>query len=272
MSNNSLVFTKAQIMKSASRILLFLLLAVLPITLAAQGQTVVGAYMKITQDTHSDYLEIEQAWKKMHQKGIEAGVYNGWQLWRNIHAGFNDPYQYITLQWYDNYEHTFGENAPEGWRKGIYSDGEWENLVQKTFTSRVYAHEEVANLVTMVENAQPAKYLVVYHIRVKPGMNQKYEKMEKEIFKPYFEELIRRGHIAHWGIWSLWPYKEGQARYRAVQGFSDAKTLDAPGVRIEPSELGIDYTMEEIMELTQKTRDIVSVEVWELIDYVSPEE
>ena len=89
-------------MKSTPRIMLFLLIAVLPITLLAQNPTIILAYMKVTPGHMSEYLEVEQVWKKVHQKAVELGVHNGWQLWRNVHAGMNDPYQYITIQWYDN--------------------------------------------------------------------------------------------------------------------------------------------------------------------------
>lgn len=260
-------------MKARSRILLFLLFAVLPLTLFSQGRTVVAAYMKIDQHTGGDYLEVEQAWKKIHQKAIEAGVYNGWQLWRNVHAGIDDPYQYITLGWYDDYAHSFGEDAPEDWMEGLFTDEEAEALYQKTMASRRYAFEEVSNLVTMVENPQPVKYLVVSRVNAKPGMADAYEKMEDEIFRIYHEELIRRGVLAHWGVWSIWPFKEGQPKYVIVNGYSNAKDLATPKPWIEPSELGMDYTMDEIIELVRKTReDITSTEVWELVDSVFPEE
>lgn len=259
-------------MKVKSSILLILLIAVLPLTLFSQGQTVVAAYMKISQGSYNDYLEVEQEWKKRHQKAIETGVHNGWQLWFNRHSGMDDPYQFITLHWYDNYEHTFGENAPEGWAEGIFTDEEWDKLYKKTLKSRKYAYEEVANLVTQAENYQPSKYLVVARMKVKPGMNGEYEKMEEEIFKPYHEELIRRGEMTHWGVWNIWPNKKGQATYTVVNGYDNAKDLATSKSWIEPSELGIDYTVEEVSELINKTRTTVSTEVWELVDQVFPEE
>ena len=259
-------------MKSTSRFLSFLLLAAIPFTLFSQGRTIVAAYMKVSQD-YNDYLEVEQAWKKYHRKAIEAGIHNGWQLWMNRHAGMDDPYQFITLQWYDNYEHALGENTPEGWLEGTYTDDAWAALYEKTLDARIYAMEEVANLVTMVENPKPTRYLLVTRVDAKPGMEEEYEKMEEEIFKPYHEELIRRGHLSHWGVWNIWPFGEGQHRYVIVNGYSNAKDLATPKPYIEAGELGIDYTMDEIMNLVQTTReDMGSIEVWELVDFVFPEE
>jgi len=260
-------------MKSTLRILSFLLLAALPFTLFAQGRTIVAAYMKVSQENYNDYPEVEQAWKKYHQKAIEAGIHNGWQLWRNLHAGMDDPYQFITLQWYDNYEHALGENTPEGWLEGTYTDEEWEALYEKTLDARIYAIQEVANLVTMVENPESTRYMVVARVDAKPGMAEEYEQMEDEIFRIYHEELIRRGVLSHWGVWNIYPYREGQHRYTIVNGYSNAKDLASPKPYIEPSELGLDETIDEIIELIGKTReDLASVEVWEFVDGVFPAE
>ena len=259
-------------MKSTSRILLFLLLAVLPITLMAQNPTIILAYMKVTPGHYSDYLEVEQAWKKVHQKAVELDVHNGWQLWRNVHAGANDPYQYITIQWYDNYEHYFGENAPDGWMDEVYTETEWDELSEKAIASRTYAYEEVAHQVTTVDNPGLVKYILVTRMKVKPGMDADYVKMEEEIFKPYHEELIKRGLMTHWGIWNSWPQKEGKTRYAAMNGYGNVKQLTAPGIEISPAELNLDLTWEQVVELTQKTREMVSSELWELVDYVFPEE
>jgi hypothetical protein len=228
--------------------------------------------MKVTPEQSATYLEVEQAWKKVRLKALELGIHNGWQLWRNVHAGMNDPYQYITIQWYDNYEHTFGENAAEGWMDEVYTEAEWADLMEKTLASRCYAHEEVESQVTTVDNSGEVKYVTVTRMKVKPGMEEDYVNMETEIFKPYHEEVIRRGHMTHWGIWEAWPYKDRQTRFSAVQGFQNVKQLAAPRVVIPPEEVGLDMTLEKVIELVNKTRDMVSVEVWELVDQVFPEE
>ena len=78
--------------------------------------------------------------------------------------------------------------------------------------------------------------------------------------------------MAHWGIWNSWPFKEGKTRYAAMNGYGNVQQLTAPGVEINPSELNLDLTLEQVGELMQKTRESVSIELWELVDYVIPEE
>lgn len=259
-------------MKRKPNILLFLLFAALPVTLFAQNPTTVIAFMKVPQGGSAAYLEVEQAWKKVHQKGVELGVYNGWQLWAKLHAGADDPYQFMTVQWYNDYAHYFGENAPDGWMNDVYSEDEWNELMEKTLASRVYAKEMVTHLIAMAENSTDVKYMQVGHMKVKPGMTNEYVKMETEIFKPWFEELIKRGHLTHWSFWNISPYDEGQPRYLTVQGYASVAQLTGEGEMLQPEDAGIDMPMDEIMELVQKTRDMASTEVWVLVDQVWREE
>ena len=61
-------------MKNILKSFLVLLLAVVSFSLTAQNPVVILEYMKVTQESESTYLEVEQVWKKIHQKRIEAGV------------------------------------------------------------------------------------------------------------------------------------------------------------------------------------------------------
>ena len=260
-------------MKFTSKFLLMLLLAALPFSLIAQGQTIIAAYMNV-RTTAADYLEVENAWKKIHQKAVEEGYMNGWQLWRKMHVGTDDPYQFITLQWYNDDKQAYGADVPSGWMQDLFTDEEWDELYDRTIASRDYIREDVAHLVTMVENPQPVTFLVVHHMKVQPGMATEYVNMEREIYKPIHEALIREGYLGHWGLWNIWPYKQGQCQYITVNGYSDLDqfTADRSALTLEDLGLELDYTQEELMELAQKTRVMAEDELWILVDSVFPEE
>ena len=258
-------------MKPVTKVLMSLLLAALPFSLLAQNPTVIVAYMKVAPGQFSNYLEVEQSWKKLHQKAVEVGVHNGWQLWRNVHAGMNDPYHYITIQWYDNYEHSFGEDAPDGWTDGVYTDTEMETLMEKTTAARTYAFEEVSHQVVAVDSSREMKYLLVSRNHVPVDRVSDYIKMETEIFKPYQEEAIRKEILAHWGIWRTWPYKEGQPRFIIVEGYKDAKQLTTSGEDVL-SIVHPELNWEDLIVEIRKNRTEVSTELWELVDQVFPQE
>ncbi|MCK5135001.1 MAG: hypothetical protein KAR19_04375 [Bacteroidales bacterium] len=251
------------------KILSFLLLAALPCTLLAQNTTLVIEYMKVTQESESTYLEVEKAWKKIHQKRIEDGLSVGWQLWRNRYAGYGDEFQYVTIHWYKDWAHSFTPN-PEGFYDEFWN-GEDAEILAKTLDSRVLVATDVVHEVLSAENNGPVKYIVINHMKVKPGQESEYVKMEEDIFKPLHEEAIKRGYKAHWGVWSFWPFKEGQATYTAVDGFNTVEQLTGGvGEDLLPI-VHPDKSWDEVSEKVNETRKLVSAEIWELVDFVFPE-
>lgn len=255
-------------MKYVSKVFTLLLLAVLPFSLIAQNPTVVLEYMKVTQESENTYLEVEQAWKKIHQKRIDKGLVEGWQLWRNVYAGYNDPYQYITINWYDDYAQAL-QGAPAGFYEEMMA-GEDAEIFNKTSSSRILASKEVSHQVLTANNNTEGELIMVNRMMVRPGMESAYVDLENDIFKPLHEEAIRRGLRTHWGVWTTWPYKEGQARYTTVDGYRNAEQLTAVGENYR-SEVHPDLDWEEVTVKVNKTRKMVSTELWELVYFVMPE-
>jgi hypothetical protein len=263
-------------MKSLTKALTILLFAALPFSLFGQNMTIVAAFMKVPLASESEYLEVEHTWKKLHQKAVDEGLYQGWQLWRKLHTGVNDPYGYCTLQWYENYEAYLNATITAEWAEELYSLEEQAKIMEKTLSTRDMVSEEVYHMAVGVDNPQAMTYLVIMRNHVPPERSTAYYKMEREIFKPFQEEVIRRGGLAQWGIWNAWPYKEGQAQVVIAEGFKDAKQLTGSGLDMSAEEVLAavrpDLNWEEVVEEIRKNRKQVSVEVWELVDYVVPEQ
>lgn len=256
-------------MKNVLKVCTVLLLAALPITLLAQNTTLVIEYMKVTQESESTYLEVEKAWTKIHEKRVEEGLCMGWQLWKNSYAGYGDEYQYITINWYKDWAHSFTPN-PEGFYDQFFN-GEDAEIFAKTVESRVLVAKDVVHEVHSAENNLPGKYIVINHFQPKPGMGSTYEEMERDIFMPLHEEAIKRGDRASWGLWSTWPVKEGEAAYSAVDGYSTVEQLTGGVGEDLFSAVHPGKTQDEIYGKMGEARDLVSSEVWELLDSVFPE-
>lgn len=261
-------------MKFLFKALTILLFAALPFSLIGQNPTVIAGFMKVTPGFENEYLEVEQTWKKLHQKAVNEGIYQSWQLWRKLHTGADDPYTYATLQWYENYEATFNVVLTPEWAADIFPLNEQAEIIEKTMATREIVSEEVYHLGISTENSQAAKYLVIMRNNIPPERSNEYFKMEKEIFKPLQEEMIRRDALAQWGIWSAWPYKEGQAQVVIAEGFKDAKQLSNPGQSFEDvlTTIHPELNWEDLRQEVIKNREQVSVEIWELVDYVYPEQ
>jgi hypothetical protein len=245
------------------------LVALSPFCLMAQNSTVVLEYMKVTQESESTYLEVEQAWKQIHQKRVEEGLVAGWQLWRKVHAGYNDPYQYITINWYNDFAQSF-KGVPDGFYEQ-FMNGPDAEIFNQTASSRVLAHMEVSHQIGGAENNQGASFIVVNRMKVKPGNQSDYVKMEMEVFQPLHEEGIRRGARSHWAIYSNWPYDKGETTYSTVDGYTDAAQFTSEGEDYF-SEVHPDLNADQVSEKMMKLRVIESVEIWELVESVFPEQ
>ena len=262
--------TNYNMMMNILKSFLVLLLAVVSFSLTAQNPVVILEYMKVTQESESTYLEVEQVWKKIHQKRIEAGVSAGWQLWRNVYAGYNDPYQYITVNWYSDYAQSF-EGFPEG-LLDQFANGPDAEIFNKTAESRVLAARQVSHQIAEAENStSTTTFIYVNQMHVKQGMGSDYVDMELELFKPVHEEAIKRGLRTHWGIWANWPVKEGGAAYVTVDGYADAAQLAASGDAELFLSVHSDLSAEEAYAKMNKLRKMDGVELWELVDLVMPE-
>jgi hypothetical protein len=256
-------------MKLQLKLLNILLLAALTLSLSAQ--TIVLEYMKVAPGNENDYLEVEQAWKKIHEKRIEAGVVTGWQLWRNVYAGADDPYQYITINWYKDWAHSLA-GTPEGfWEDylaGLFSDEEANRLMEMTSTSRVLAKRQIAHQV--MSAGAGSRYILVNQMKVKPDMGGAYVDFEREFSKPLQEEAIKRGQMSHWSVWQAWPYEDVYARYTTVDGFDSIEQMTMDGENLVPVvHPGLD--MEETLKKMNSLRTQARVELWELVDSVFPE-
>lgn len=258
-------------MKHVFKVFIALLLAVVPLSLIAQNPTVILEYMKVTQESESTYLEVEQAWKKIHQKRIELGLSAGWQLWRNVYAGYNDPYQYITANWYSDYAQSF-KPMPEGFYEG-FMNGEDAEILNKTAGSRVLASKQVTHQVSQATNNPGNSTLIwVNQMHVQPGMGSAYVELETTIFKPIHEEAIKRGERAHWSLWMNWPLKEGQAEFVTVDGFVNGTQLTGSGSEDLFSVVHPSLSADETYAKIEKARTLSSAELWELVESVFPEQ
>jgi len=269
MYDNNLYLPKSNTMKLVSKVLFTLLLAALPLSLFAQGPTIVLEYMKVTQESEGLYLEVEQAWKEIHKKRIDEGLSIGWQLWRNVYAGYGDPYQYVTINWYKDWAHSLAETPDDFWAAVWESAG--DDLYEKTAKSRVLVDREVTHQVMAADSSAGASYILVNRMKVKPGMGGDYEKFEREFAKPLYEEAIRRGQGSHWGVWNAFPFDAAHLRYSTVDGYNSIEQLTAGGEDLMPI-VHPDLTWEEAVKKSNSIRTMVSSELWELVDFVFPED
>jgi hypothetical protein len=255
-------------MKKTLKFIAILLLTAFPAVVFSQ--TVVVEFMKVSQENENLYLQVEQQWEKVHKARIDAGLINGWSLYRNVAAGFKDPYQYITITWYDNMEKAAAASL-EGLDESIMSQLDAE-LLNQTAESRVLAHRDFSHSMAQATNNHGSKFLVINRMRPTPGNWDAYVKSENEVFKPIFEESIKEGTRSSWGLWQTWPYQEGQIRLITVDGFNSLEQQNAENIQELFTKVFPDKDINKVAAEVLPLRDQAQVEVWQLVDSVWPEQ
>jgi hypothetical protein len=258
-------------MKKQLRMLPLLLFAVITLSCFSQNDvTVMIMYMKVKPGDTDKYLELEKEWTKIHRARLEKGYITGWQLWQKMYTGTDDEYQYIVIDWYRDFLST----DQTGYREVVnelYSQKQIEELTDRTLDARKAVRVDVMHRVVNASMTKPTAYITVSQMKVKPGMEDEYLKMERDIFKPIHEEAIRTGQMSTWSVWFKWPFEEGDYQYVVVNGFKDFADL----VNLNYGDLfKAVYPDMDTGELKEKMPDIrrnTGVQVWRLVDAVMPE-
>jgi len=231
----------------------------------SQDVVVIANYMKVKPGMEQEYLDVEQQWKEVHRKTIVEGIKTGWQLWRKLYTGTEDAYEYITLDWFVDFSSTL-EPYPAAVLEGLYSEKEWNKLMERTENSRDLVRRQVSHQILSVSNSSGATYLVINRMHVEEEDVNAYVSIEDDIWRPYHEVCIEAGFRTHWGLWRDWPFEEGQSIFTSVDGFDNPVQIMSGEDLL--SKVHPDMTWDEIDEKTSQARRIASVEIWELVDDV----
>lgn len=262
-------------MKTFKTLLLGVAAFVLCATVSAQMAVV--DYMKVHNTT--DYLEIEKEWKKLHEVLIQDGKIQGWALYQVMFAGADDPYQYVTVTTYENMKSYVNAEFTIELAAKAHPDkteAQINELMKKTGTSRTLSTTQAYWRMDGTETSpeKPNKYFWINHMTVEPGGGQAYTKGEIEIFKPYFEEVAKRGYRNGWSLWQKWPGDLTKEQYVTVDVYAEMGQGAGMTEEIYNEIDNIVYQGKDMTELSNQamaTRVMGRAELWKLVDYVSTE-
>lgn len=129
----------------------------------------------------------------------------------------------------------------------------------------------VGTLVPIGKTQQkPPKYVQIDYMKVEPGRESDYEKLEREQWKPLHQERIKAGKLRSWYLFGVQFPSGTSEKYNYVT----ANTFDQFS-QLENPYAGADQLMQkvhpgakvdEFLSRTSKARDLVRSEVWMLID------
>jgi hypothetical protein len=246
--------------------------------LGAAGATPVAAQsfatveqMKVAPGQDSTYLELEKAWKPLHEARVKAGLARGWYLYRVASpSGSSADHNYVTVAIYATFE-AMENPYPQELLAKVIPAKDMDAFNKKTLVAREFVRSETwQTLGGLPETplAKPAQFLRVEYMRVPAGGDAAYTAVEKE-WRKIHEGRIKDGTVANWGLYGRvlpggtdYPYSyatvTGYSHFKDMNGFDFAAAVQKAGLG-DATALG---------DRTGKARDLVRAEDWVLVDYV----
>jgi len=168
-------------------------------------------FMKVDNEQEQAYAATEEFWEKIQEERVKAGDILGWDLWSLQPGGEMQHFQYLTVTLYsDPVKMMDGSswNSLMDRAKAAYPNMSEADLMAKVNGSsktrdlavRIYAQEISA---TKGESGADMPLGTIAQVdMMKVGLMDygKYEKAEKEVFKPLHQKAVDAGEKASWGL------------------------------------------------------------------------
>ena len=230
-------------------------------------------YMKVAPGKDAEYVRLEQqVFKALHQERVKNKEMVGWALYQVPFTGDRE-YDYVTVNVYDNIAATEGTGFMQAFQR-LHPGKEGTNLRAQTLATRTMVRTELWQLLdqttplgTAGDSGRPARYLVVNFMQSKAGGN--YEAVEKDLWKPVHQELVKSGARVSWGFYGL--MLPGGTRYpydyatvdglRSLTGLTDDAYTEDVFKRVHPN-----VSLTDISNRTLAGRDLARRELWILVD------
>lgn len=246
----------------------FLFIVLLAYNTAMYAQITKIEYMKVKGST-ANYLEIEKVWKSIHQARLDKGDIYAWYLIGKHFTGTASEYEYVTVTVFPSL-FELNNSYPEE-----LASADDDALLEKTMNARDLIQTEIYDTPLITEIIHLPKYLNVSFMKVSQGNDNAYLELEKNIWKPIHEKLIKEGIKSTWSVYrQLYPGGyDAQFNYFTVNGFADMKK-----VSFEPPEgweevfsiVHQGKDIDKLFENTNQLRVLIKTELWELIYSVYP--
>ena len=229
-------------------------------------------YMRVAPGKDNDYVRLErEIFKPFHAQRIKDKRLISWQLYDvRYTADTHREYDYVTVNVYENLAAADDPAANLATFQRMHPGNEGARLLAETGAARQTVRSEIWVLLDQTTSsgasAPPAKYFQVGFMRSKPNVD--YVGLEREVWKPVHQELVRSGTMNFWGLYELvmpggtsYPYD-----YATVQGVTSLSALEnmyTEGLfrRVHPN-----ISIPDVSNRTAAARDLTRLELWVLVD------
>ncbi len=244
------------------------------------GQQQDDLYKKI------DYLQVNQTqldrFLKVADRDLKSGFSSllknddvkGWYLYKvKFPGGEKSNYNFVSITVSSSINDLgdyFSDNNTPGFVPSPTTKGGTEQLskLATLIKSEIWRVENSAYADT---GSTPSRYMSMDYMKVAPGKSPDYLMLEDEIAKPIHLERIEQNQMAGWEVYSLILPSGMNYSYNFATGnhFKELEHFEfGLNEEIIQQTMGENSNVPELFETIYNTRDLIKVELWELIDHL----
>lgn len=226
-------------------------------------------FMQVNDDQGSDYWAVEEFWSGIHKQRVADKSILGWDLWSLSPAGTKQGSQYLTVTLFPSLKdmlQAMSSMDAMAYAKKAYpgkTEKELSAMFDKTLKSRDMAHQVVLKQVDRTKGDFQMKIGTLATIDIMKQLDDSYEKVESDIFKPWHQDLVDKGKKGSWELLrTILPAgSEAYGTHLTVSMFNDAAQLAAS---MEGANGEMDLMTQLAVKEGLKTRDGKEVKIAKL--------
>ncbi len=225
-------------------------------------------FMQIKNEQGSDYLQVEEFWSGIHKQRVADKSILGWDLWSLTPSGTNQGSQYLTVTVFSSLRdmlQAIGFNVME-YAKKAYPDKSEDDLIAlfiKTASFRDMANQVLFKPVDKTKDDFKMKIGTLATFDIMKQLDESYEKVESEIFKPWHQDMVNTGKKGSWELLrAILPAgSEAYGTHITVSMYNDPAQLAA---FLEVSGGDVNLQTQLAVKEGFKTRDLKEVKIAKL--------
>lgn len=235
------------------------------------------SYLKVHPGKNERYMELVKKYgEKINQYFYKNGYILGWYLHEIVMpSGSAKEYDYAAVNVSTHLAELLDDtisirNVFKKVFPGMSNKMMDTIFSQYTEARSVVKREIYTGVVELNSDAPTTRYVSLDFMKVAPGKDSAYVKMEKEVWLPIHKERMKLGIIKDWGLYekimpydsrSDFDYVTGQF-FDDINSLVDAKYMEAFTKAYPGQDPG------KFMQNTEDNRKLVRNELWKVVDYV----
>ena len=163
-------------------------------------------FMHVEGQHGNDYWQVEDFWSGIHKQRVADKTILGWDLWSLTPSGTQQGSQYLTVTLFSSLQNMLQAiNSMDvmAYAKKAYptkSDKELNAMMEKTVKSRDMANQVLFKQIDMTKGDFTMKVGTVATVDIMKQLDDSYEKVETEIFKPWHQDMVSKGKKGRWEL------------------------------------------------------------------------